>query len=145
MTKEEKGQGLFEVVLALAVAALIMVAIVALATVSIRNASFSRNQSLATRYAQEAVEWLRGERDKDWDAFNAYAASGTWCLKELAFNDLGACSQSEVIAGTNFRREATLTIIDSANIDTEVKVYWEDAQGIHEVKTITTFTDWREQ
>jgi len=147
VTKDEKGQSLFEVVLALAVAALIIIAIVALATISIRNANFSRNQSLTTRYAQEAIEWLRGQRDEDWDAFAARALTPLWCLKSLSWTDakIGECGSSDFIFDTIFKREISFTILDASNIDTAVKVYWEDAQGLHETKTVTTFTDWREQ
>lgn len=147
MTKDEKGQSLFEVVLALAVAALIIIAIVALATISIRNASFSRDQSLTTRYAQEAIEWLRGQRDEDWDAFATRALTPLWCLKSLSWTDvkIGECGSSDFISDTIFKREISFTILDASNIDTAVKVYWEDAQGLHETKTVTTFTDWREQ
>lgn len=145
--KPETGQSLFEVVLALAVAALIIVAIVALATTSIRNASFSRNQSLATRYAQEAIEWLRGQRDEDWDAFTTRALTPLWCLRSLSWTDavIGGCGSSDFISDTIFKREVSFTTIDASNIDTEVNVYWQDAQGLHESKTVTTFTDWREQ
>lgn len=147
MTKDEKGQSLFEVLLALAVAALIIIAIVALATTSIRNARFSRNQSLTTRYAQEAIEWLRGQRDEDWDTFAPRALTPLWCLKSLSWTDtvVGGCGSSDFISDTIFKREISFTILDASKIDTEVKVYWEDAQGLHETKTVTTFTDWREQ
>jgi Tfp pilus assembly protein PilV len=148
MMKYEKGQSLFEVVLALAVAALIIIAIVVLATISIRNASFSRNQSLTTRYAQEAIEWLRGQRDEGWDAFYDRAfTTSLWCLKSLSWTDaiIGGCGSSGFISDTIFKREISFTILDTSTIDTEVKVYWEDAQGLHETKTLTTFTDWREQ
>jgi len=147
MTKDEKGQSLFEVLLALAVAALVIIAIVALATTSIRNANFSRNQSLTTRCTQEAIEWLRGQRDEDWDAFAIRALTSPWCLKSLSWTDtvVGGCGSSDFISDTIFKREISFTILDASNIDTEVKVYWEDARGLHETKTITTFTDWREQ
>ena len=147
MMKYEKGQSLFEVVLALAVAALIIISIVALATISIRNANFSRNQSLATRYAQGAIEWLRGQRDEGWDAFTTRALTPLWCLKSLSWTDaiIGGCGSSGFISDTIFKREISFTILDASSIDTEVKVYWQDAQGLHETKTVTTFTDWREQ
>jgi Tfp pilus assembly protein PilV len=147
MMKNEKGQSLFEVVLALAVAALIIIAIVALATISIRNASFSRNQSLATRHAQEAIEWLRGQRDEGWDVFAARALTSPWCLKSLSWTDaiIGECGSSDFISDTIFKREISFIILDASSIDTEVKVSWQDTQGLHETKTLTTFTDWREQ
>lgn len=139
------GQSLFEVVVALAVVTLIIIALVALASTSIRNVDFSKNKTLATRYSQEAIEWLRGERDFDFDAFYQKALTPTWCMDTLVLDDIGQCDTTEVIAGTIFRREAAFSIINSANVEAEVNVYWEDAQGLHEVKTVTNFTDWRTQ
>ena len=50
------GQTLVEVVLAVAVASLILVGLTRATTEALRNAQFAKNQSLATQYAQEAME-----------------------------------------------------------------------------------------
>ena len=63
------GQSLFEVVVALAISTLVIIAVVSLAALSIRNTDFSKNKTLASKYAQDATEWLRGQRDADFDAF----------------------------------------------------------------------------
>ena len=146
--ENKKGQSLFEVVLALAVITAVIVAIIILATNTIRNANFSKTKTEATRYAQEATEWLRGERDADFDTFRTNALSINWCFTTLSFgpSQLGLCSEGEVIPGTQLRREATFSEITATSIDkAEVRVYWSDAQGTHEVKTITSFTDWSAQ
>jgi len=145
--KFSKGQSLFEVVIALAVVTVIIVALVILSTSSIRNSSFSRNRSLATRHSQELAEWLRGERDADWDIFLSRALTFRYCLNELSWNSavIGTCSQGDTITGTSLQREVVFNIVDPANIEVEVAVYWKDANGNHEVRTITNFTDWRTQ
>ena len=146
----QKGQSLFEVLAALAVVTVVVVAIVALGTTSIRNASFAKNTELSTRYSQEAIEWLRGERDAGWDAFSSRAStSSIWCIKTESSSwpaSGGPCAgPSDRIAGTIFTREVAFTIIDPANIDASVEVYWTDGQGLHEVRTVTAFSDWRAQ
>ena len=149
----QKGQSLFEVVLALAIATIIIVAMVALAASAVRNSNFSKNKTLATRYSQEATEWLRGERDADFDAFFARAANPLYCLKSLSWTEatIGGCSAGQEIADTVFKREvgfARSTIIVGGLpknvVEAEVNVYWQDAQGVHEVRSVTNFTDWRE-
>jgi Tfp pilus assembly protein PilV len=145
--KFEKGQSLFEVVLSLAVITLIIVTLIILASNSIRNANFSRNKTLATRYAQEALEWLRGERDENFDTFSTRALTPQYCLPSLSWDEssIGSCGSSNNISGTILKREVTFSIVSADNILTEILVYWEDAQGDHEVKTTTNFTDWRSQ
>lgn len=56
------GQSLFEVMFALSVAAMILVAVVALVATSIRNSTFSKNKALANKYASELSEWLKKEK-----------------------------------------------------------------------------------
>lgn len=150
----EGGQSLFEIIMALAIATLIIVAIVALAATSIRNTTFSKNKTLATRYSQEAVEWLRGERDADWETFfDIRAANPLYCLKSLTWSDasIGACLDGQEIANTAFKREVsftrtTVTVggLPKDVVGAEIKVYWIDPQGIHETRTVTDFTDWRQ-
>ena len=139
------GQSLFEVVLALGLIAMIIVTVVSLASVSIRNSSFSRYKSLATRYSQETLEWLRGERDSGWTTFVTHAQTPTFCFPSLswALAKVGVCGADDKISGTPLKREIGFTIIDLENIETSVKVYWTDAQGYHESKSVTDFTNWR--
>jgi Tfp pilus assembly protein PilV len=143
-----KGQSLFEVVFALGVIGIVMVGIVALATTSIRNASFSRNQSVATRYMQEGVEWLREQRDLDWDTFRSYAGN-TWCLNGSPLASWGAAGGcgGGTISGTIFTREVALSQISVTPpiIEADVTVVWQDAQGLHDARTVTRLTSWPTQ
>lgn len=145
--KFEKGQSLFEVVLSLAVITLIIITLILLATNSIRNANFSRNKTLASRHAQGALEWMRGERDADFDAFAVRASTNQYCFPDLSWEaaSIGSCGSTDFISGTPLKREVYFSIVTADNIEVQIVVYWEDAQGIHEVRTITNLTDWRSQ
>lgn len=155
-TKNEKricgGQSLFEVIFALAVAALVMVGIVSLAASSVRNSTFARNTALSTRLAQEVSEWIRQQRDSnDWTTFssNANGSGITYCLQTLdsSFPVQGACGAGAYVAGTTFIREANLRLISYVNpndtVEAIITVEWSDAQGIHEARTIAQFTRWQ--
>lgn len=141
-----KGQSLFEVVFAIGVSALIITAVVVLASNAVANSTFSKNKALAGRFTQEAVEWLRSERDSDWDTFYANAALTSRCLPSLDWSQQGPCGPSDTLtANENFKREATFSVVDISNVEVKVRVYWEDGRGLHEVSTVTNFTDWRRQ
>lgn len=143
-----KGQSLFEVVVALAISALVIVALVSLVSSSIRNANFSKNKSLASTYAQEASEWLRGERDNSVTDFLNNTLTPTWCLANLNWNSPGVCPTGAVISGTNFTRVGSFTtnFVGGKNIvEANIKVFWTDAQGLHQVENVTNFSDWRER
>lgn len=143
MIKSSKGQSILEVVFATAVMVLIMVGIVSLASNSISDAIFSRNQTLATKYAQEAMEWVRGRRDENWDDFYLRATSGTFCINTLSWGTPGRCGSDTYINETNLTREMTLRLVDESEVEVEVTVFWTNSKGTHEVKSITRFTDWR--
>jgi len=141
----ESGQSLFEVVVAVGVFALIIAAIVGLATSSIRNTTFSRNNALATRYSQEAVEWLRTQRDTDWESFhtNASAVPPTYCLKDLSWADIDDCDPQDAIAETTLFRQVDFSDVTDTSVTATITTSWTDSQGTHQVEISTEFTDWR--
>lgn len=143
--KLQSGQSLFEVVIALGVITIILVSLIILAALSINNATFSKNRSLATRLSQETVEWLRVERDTSWNAFANHAATPLWCMPTLSWTagGAGSCSSSSVISGTILSRELAFSSIDANTIQVTVRLFWTDAQGGHESRTTTNFTNWR--
>ena len=143
-----KGQSLFEVVVALAISALIIIALVSLVSNSIRNANFSKNKTLAGVYVQEATEWLRGQRDNDIDTFSTNVLTSQWCLQDLSWGIPGSCEDDATIAGTPFIREVNFTITSVSGktmIETNIVVSWTDSQGLHNVSSTTNFSDWRQR
>ena len=157
--KEVSGQSLFEVVIAIGVAAMILVGAVSLSTTSLRNTNFSKNNALATKYAQEGSEFIRQKRDEGWDTYmtNYTVVSGTLYLD----GSLG--NSNALIDGVFSRTIATEckyynTVTggvpgavpcgsgSTANIvDSFVVVSWTDSQGTHNVNNVTTLTKWRLQ
>ena len=155
----QTGQSLFEVVVALSICALVIVVLVSLATSSIRTSTYSKNNSLATAYAGEAIEWLRGQRDTDMTTFRTKA----WALITSpggCFNTFPTtfatwptsspvtCPSPTTIAGTSFVRRILFkpTFVSGKNLmEADVTVTWTDSQGEHTVTSATVFSDWRER
>lgn len=141
---QQKGQSLFEVVLALAVISVVLVALVSLASGAVRNTTFSKNKTISSRLAQEAVEWIRGERDTSWTEFFSRAlTSPNYCLQDLEWLDIGSCSNEEFIQDTVLVRNMTLTVISPNQVQVEIEVSWEDSQGVHATRVVTDFTNWQ--
>lgn len=145
------GQSMFEVIIALFIIAMIIVGVVSLTTISVSNSVFSRNKTLAGKYSQEAIEWLRSQREVNFSVFKTNA-TGTWCLSSLAFSSHSACGSS--IPGTIFKREVVFSTsqigvcpgVDCKNIiNADVKTYWTDSKGTHQAVSTTEFTDIREK
>jgi hypothetical protein len=150
MRKYERGQSLFEVVVAIAISALIIVTIVSLTSSSIQNSSYSKDKTLASTYVQEATEWLRGQRNNDIASFLTHTETPLWCLNDLstAWSHVGACGSGEYISGTPFTRQVVFgrSLVGAKNlIEADVTVSWTDSKGIHEVTSATNFSDLRQR
>ena len=64
MHKINQGQSLIELVIVIAVIAIVVGGLVFATIASIRNATLAKNQAQATKYAQEALERVRTARDR---------------------------------------------------------------------------------
>lgn len=138
-----RGQAIVEILVALSVAVLVIVALVSLVVTALASAKFSRSQGEATRAAREGMEWLRGERDRDFSVFAARSGN-TWCVSSLSWPaSAGVCQESQTIANTQLRREAVLTQISASDVEARVIVIWNDPKGAHEVRLNQRFTKWK--
>src|SRR4030042_3024845 len=82
----QTGQSMVEILIAMTVVTIVMVAMVSRAVEAVKSAQFARNKSLATRYAQEGVEWMRSERDQSWSEMAALLTDGV--LEEYCVPDV---------------------------------------------------------
>jgi len=139
MRKQEKGQSLIEVLAALGVVVLVILALVTVTTISIRNATFAKNQSLATSYAQEAIEEIREYRDQ-----NSWADFVTNCNNKTAMG-LSDPSPPFVLSDPVCNIPETINSCDEGDSRCEVKVTisWDDAKGSHQTVLTTYLTDWQ--
>lgn len=151
MKKRNSGQSLFELVVAIAVSALIIVAIVSLVTNAIKGANFSKNNALASSSAQETIEWLRTQRDTNIQQFLNYidpgaGGSSDYCFSDLSWNEPTVCQSSDLINNL-FQRSGHFDIDKSTGktiIHTTITVSWYDGTTLHEVINSTDFSDPRE-
>lgn len=147
MKNLQSGQSLFELVVAIAISALVIVAIVSLVTNALRSATFSKNNAAANALASQAVEWLRSERDNDISVFLTNASTPYWCFANLDWTTPGICAVGNQI-NSLFTREGNFqiaTVSGKTIIQSTIKVTWTDSQGDHEINNSTDFTDWRQR
>lgn len=120
---------LVEVVLAIAVAAVVLVAMAVLSTRSLTTSNFSRSKSQADAYVQEGMEWIRNQRRSlGWTAFYADPACGPSC------GDLG----------NGYTRSATFTKDPGPpeKVTVTVTVGWVESRKTFNVKQTTVFNQY---
>lgn len=148
--KSEKGQTIFELVVVIGILALIITGVIAMVSVSIRNSGFSKQQSEAARFNQEATEYLRQQRDIAWsNIFSKATGNGaTYCMQSLNLSSPGECPPTQTIPNTGFVRKAKLTSQDANTVLVEVEVSWKDSRSTliaHKSLASTVLTNWRKR
>lgn len=73
-----QGQTLIEALTALAIISIVITAISVAVTAALSNAKYNQNETLATKYAQQASELVTQIRDNSYNNFKNY--NGTYCL-----------------------------------------------------------------
>lgn len=124
--RKDEGQSLIEVLVALAVMVVVILALVRVTTVSIKNATFAKNRALATKYAQEWIEETRKERDESTNFFDSACASQT---------------DNPGPSGI-FSRVRTCTL-DGDTTTVVVTVSWAEGGVSHKSELVTHLTKWK--
>jgi Tfp pilus assembly protein PilV len=127
--RNELGQSLVEALVALGIA-VIIVSAVAIAVISaVNNSDFSKNQNLATQFAQQAMELLKQKSSDNWQSFSVF--SGTYCLNQDSTTLIAAAPTCAKNINNFFVRQVTINQNDpscSNNAKVVVSVLWSDGK-----------------
>lgn len=138
----KEGQTLIEVVVALAVAIVVILALVRVTVTSIRNADFARNRTLATKYAQEALEKVRLHRDENsWQDFINDCNNKTIPLESPPLPDPFALSPPDCYRPEIIPQQPCVAADNSCEV--KITISWRDAQGIHKSELKTRLAKWK--
>ena len=130
------GQSLLEVMVSLGVTTLVLTSLVSAVVVSIRNARFAKNQSLATKYAQEGIEKVRIYRDQ-----NAWSDFITVGVTEANCGDEGLVGFS-VPSSFNAVIDCVEDLLIPEKVQVTVTVSWTEAGRTHQSQLTTYLTEW---
>lgn len=118
------GQTIIEAMIALASILITLAAISVVITASLSNSGFIRDQSLASRYAQEGMEYMRYLRNIDPSSFEA--RQGIYCMGKDNMLDAGTCPSANIDSA--YKREVEFIqnspIECSGGTKITVSVYW---------------------
>lgn len=136
---QNRGFTLIEILIFTAIVSVFFVVAAAVSAFSLGVMRNNENRVYATHYAEEAIEWLRNEKETTgWSTFSA--RTGTWCLNDTLTNLASAQNSTCPVTGStayllgsvdygkHFNREAVLTSV-AGNISANVTVSWKDVGG----------------
>lgn len=151
----QPGQTIIEIIIATGIVVLVMTAIMAGLTLSLKNTAQAKYKALASKLAQEGIEAFRRERDLlGFESFRAGLISDTYCLPtipdDLAHFGQGTCGDADGITmtGVTFYREANVTVgaTEDDPVTVELTVKWTDSTAsknkIRESKMTQEFERW---
>ena len=139
----EVGFSLVEVLVFTAILGLFFVGALSVTTFNLKNMKIQEHKILATRYAEEGVEWLKQQKEDDWSIFSTRGSIGgkTYCLNNspLGWGSSLACVSYGL--STIYKRELVIKNFGSPvdRVKTTVTVYWQDMGTNLKVEIITIF------
>lgn len=155
--KFKKGFTLIEVLVFVSILGLFFVMAAAVSIASVRFVKINEHKVLATKHAEDIVEWLRSEKESDWDTFVSKADGSVYCFNDPVtdvnetINDqaAGACAGYTGLTGVTpaiFKREVTLSRVGSPTyqVNVEVEVSWLESSTTYSVPVQTVFSVWEQ-
>lgn len=140
----KKSFSLIEVLVFVTIFSLFFVAAATVVVVSLRNMKTSEHKIIATRYAEELLEWLRSQKEIDWNVFNS-SHSGTYCFSTSPISTWPSNSPCGGYLESIFKREVTLTRVDANKVNVVITVTWTEMGTTYKVPINSVFTIWESQ
>lgn len=148
---KQKGQSIVEVIIATVIISIVLVGLISAITFSLSNAQFAKNKALANKHGQEAIEWLRAQRDiSGWTKL--YTLNGTThCLNNfpadiliLYSQPVGNCTSGSVNNNTIFTRQVIFTGNATADrLTINISITWPQGSRTSTVVLDTFLTRWQ--
>lgn len=158
---KQKGQSILEIIITLSVLSLVLGGLVIVVVNGLKNSQFSKNQSIATKLAEEGLDTVRSMKSKEqcsvmfgatayywinkpsaqliWSQaqFSAPLAPTTYNLDPTSCN-LNISTPELIPNNSNFKRQITLEKDGSSNrLKVTSIVSWNDISGPHQSKLFT--------
>lgn len=145
----KKSFSLIEVLVFITIISLFFITAITVTVFSLKNLKIQEYRIVATRLAEEGVEWIKQEKEDDWQAFVLHDDSGgsgsTYCLNNLDWNTKNDCNGDYSLGPPNiFRRVLTITNSGSPvdKVATNLSVSWLENGVEEKIELKSVFSLW---
>ena len=139
------GFSLIEVLIFISILSLFFVVAAAVTTASLRNMKINEHKILATRYAEELLEWLRSQKEIDWNDFVNTYSNKTYCFNISPISDWSIieaeCSDIQLI-NLLYKRNLRLANTVGTQVNVSIIVSWNEPGGTYTFPIKTVFSIW---
>jgi len=145
----QKGSTIIELLIALMVVGLVVTAVAAAGTYSIKNTGEARFRQVATTLGQEVIEKSKNEKSRlGFINFINVVGDNTYCFDtvpadfETSLPASGTCASDDVVslAGSDFIREVVFTT-SVTEVNVEVNISWDDSGSPRTVQLVQTLAN----
>lgn len=145
MNTNKKSFTLIEVLIFVSILSIFLVTASGVTIASLNNLKIQEHKILAVRYAEELLEWLRGEKEADWSRFTTYR--GTYCFNSSPITSwpttAGNCLVNSFLNNL-YKREVNLTPQGNPTyqVNVSIIVSWQELGHTYQVPINSIFTIW---
>lgn len=148
--KDNTGQSLVEVVVAVGAMSLLLVALLSLVVLSIRNSRIAKDRTQAVALAQGGVELMRAYRDYSWTEFNSFATgddyvlTAGWTVEEGLDGVASNCDETSYMDSSDFySRCVQLESVPPSAVDVQVTLSWQEGVQLYQTVQRTRLSVWK--
>jgi len=150
MKQYNNGFTLVEVLIFVTLITLIFTTVSYIITISLKNTKTNEHKILATHYAEELKEWLRGEKEVNWNDFitKGSVLGVQWCVNtipsDLSGLQTGPCS-TYGLHNNIFKRDLTLTnniVPNPTQVTVNILIEWKEDNNTYTIPINTVFSLW---
>ena len=155
--KKQQAFSLVEVIVFVSILSMFFVLAVSVITFSLRDMKVNEHKIIATMYADELMEWLRSQKEVDWETFYTKAdiEGPVYCFNNQITSTTNITDFARGGCGINyngvqgqdpqiFKRQATLETVAglSNQINVLVEVEWKELGNSYKVPIKSVLTLW---
>lgn len=130
INSDNQGSTLIEILIAAFILTISLVALVSLTTLSIARNRMSKEKSVATRLAQEGMDWMIAERNTlGYDDLSTSLPVATYCINDFETRTSDECTAENNLLDL-YKRELIVSESDSDKMIYKVKVYWGEGKEV---------------
>jgi prepilin-type N-terminal cleavage/methylation domain-containing protein len=154
----KQGFSLLEVLVFISILSVFFVTAISISISTLKTMQVNEHRIIATRYAEELMEWLRSEKESSWEDFQSHFISwgNSGCR---VFNDenitddwwsnadqtnCNSVSDSVKLPPAKFTRKVDFNYQQATpKIDITVTVFWTEGGVSYSVPVQSSFTPWQ--
>ncbi|MCS6956231.1 MAG: type II secretion system GspH family protein [Patescibacteria group bacterium] len=135
----KKSFSLIEILVFMTILSIFFIGALSVSVFYLKTLKKEQYKILATHFLEESSEWIKSEKESDWNNFSSFSSSkGTvYCLENLSFKNINNCSGYNLGNPKIFKREITLKSLDSptTKIEATINVFWIEGNGENKVSS----------